>query len=1316
MPGEGQNIIEVGFNVEKLSSEQKQVFSIVQELFAKLKEYDGTQFNPLGTGGLAELKKSLTDGATAMASFQQLAAKYNATVTEQYEKQSAAKKSTDELTLATAAYKKIVDDTARTGARNNALSSDAAEGLALEREALKQRNTELANAARYQLAESGSVAEARAAVAQLTIERDKLGEAEGVNKERIQELNTAIDQNNAFIQRNVSALEQQKINIGNYTGAVVVLESSLASIAERLTTMTEAGETASEAYQKLVLEQKLLQAQLDKQQEGFSTVTAELRSMKSALDALAIAGLENTEAFQNLNEVYTTAKQRVAELHAEQKILTSENPALTALTAAARGLGGAYALGAGASALFADGNEKVEKELNKLVAIMTLLQGLEEAVKAIKERGAIATVLQATATKALVAARELEIKIFGSSATVLATDTAAKETNTEAATLNTAGLEANAEGAVVNAAAVEGVTIANEAATAATIGFRTALISTGIGAIVIGLIYGITKLVGAISDWAQADERAVEKQKALAESSKELYSLTSEYYELLEAGDKEQLESLEKKDAASKAAGKNQFIQLQNERDVIQQRLKISSVLKTSNEEQAKQLGLLNAQTLAANEKVRESQNQIDALRKASDTNENEDDIKKLEKKRDAAKSEYDEVKSKYSKLEGLYKDFNNDNAKLDENSIAQARAAFDLLQKINADAAERRFATSKEANDRVLNDDKSSFAEKLTAFSNNYGAEARLEKTQQDAVEAQAARGIITQQEAGNQVANLQNELLLKRQKYFEDLHKLSVEYNDRELQARNTISKTGNESDASIQEAITKDVQKELTARLDALKQSVADKAQIIADDYTLQVKLAKEHGKTETEIAAITADKNKDLVALTAGTQKEIYEIVTSYGDRKLKAIQEQNKAQGSAAVVTENYNKQTADLDAALVARTISYEHYIEQKKKLDNAYSIAKDKADIDDDEAAIRRIKNLEEIQYAADQRRAESALALAKLHGDDEEIKNAQSAVDAISAIKTKAAAEDKAATEKLNSDEAKLNKDKIALIQAAEQTLSGKVKQLQENSFTFATSLVNDYYENRVNKIQADIDQQDKATDAQVAAIQRSTLSQQDQAAEVIILQAEQKARDTELKNEQKAAKIQEAKFDRDVAVAKVVWDTERAIVKDIADNPFPLNLGIAAADAALGAVSIATILAKPIPTYAEGIGIPGKGIHPGGPAIAGEAGPELVTMPGREPFILDKPTLLDMPARTTVMPISPEDIIMELSHTMMVRGAELIINMPNRNDGVVEAIDRQTERLARVYKQSQRKIINIVKVPMDNFGLDADYMNTKIFGRKP
>lgn len=65
-----------------------------------------------------------------------------------------------------------------------------------------------------------SINEARANVKLLTEQRNKLDISTDAGKKKLEELNGALDKNNAFIKNNVDAYTKQKIGIGDYEGAI----------------------------------------------------------------------------------------------------------------------------------------------------------------------------------------------------------------------------------------------------------------------------------------------------------------------------------------------------------------------------------------------------------------------------------------------------------------------------------------------------------------------------------------------------------------------------------------------------------------------------------------------------------------------------------------------------------------------------------------------------------------------------------------------------------------------------------------------------------------------------------------------------------------------------------------------------------------------------------------------------------------------------------------------------------------------------------------------------------------------------------------
>jgi hypothetical protein len=217
-------------------------------------------------------------------------------------------------------------------------------------------------------------------------------------------------------------------NVGNYKESFSLLEQELLKVTSQLDkakqgvqdfnnrtragfqvggqtggTTAQAGFSIGDQNQevaKLTQQQQALQVIVDRTKQGFNSLTLELRQNERALQTMRAAGLADTEAFKALQRQTDESRRSFNEFAAQQKILSAEAPALKGLTVAAKGLGGAYAASAASAALFGDENGKIEKETAKLIAIMTLLQGLNEIDELLKTRSAIATAVAAAATRA----------------------------------------------------------------------------------------------------------------------------------------------------------------------------------------------------------------------------------------------------------------------------------------------------------------------------------------------------------------------------------------------------------------------------------------------------------------------------------------------------------------------------------------------------------------------------------------------------------------------------------------------------------------------------------------------------------------------------------------------------------------------------------------------------------------------------------------------------------------------------------------------------------------------------------------------------
>jgi len=103
--------------------------------------------------------------------------------------------------------------------------------------------------------EAKSIDDARAAVKQLTIERNKLDISTEAGKKKQVELNNSIDSHNKFIKENVDQYQQQKINIGNYASALGGSNTVLGQTIGRLQGMKDSFDKGKEALGGMEIQQ-----------------------------------------------------------------------------------------------------------------------------------------------------------------------------------------------------------------------------------------------------------------------------------------------------------------------------------------------------------------------------------------------------------------------------------------------------------------------------------------------------------------------------------------------------------------------------------------------------------------------------------------------------------------------------------------------------------------------------------------------------------------------------------------------------------------------------------------------------------------------------------------------------------------------------------------------------------------------------------------------------------------------------------------------------------------------------------------------------
>jgi hypothetical protein len=191
------------------------------------------------------------------------------------------------------------------------------------------------------------------------------------------------------------------------------------------------------------------------------------------------------------------------------------------------------------------------------------------------------------------------------------------------------------------------------------------------------------------------------------------------------------------------------------------------------------------------------------------------------------------------------------------------------------------------------------------------------------------------------------------------------------------------------------------------------------------------------------------------------------------------------------------------------------------------------------------------------------------------------------------------------------------------------------------------------------------------QLDFINATTLSEQDKAAKVTLLNAQHEAQQEVFRERERQYQNKKAAFEKAATIANIIANTALGVVKAI-PNPFLIALA-----AATGAIELAIAIATPVPHYKLG-----TKDHIGGLAIVGDGGKnEIAVTPSGE--ILQTPnvpTVVDMPKHTVVYPDAEEFRKAALSG-LHSRHPNVDIKMINNNQSLEAVMYAQTKEIKRL-----------------------------------
>ena len=407
-------------------------------------------------------------------------------------------------------------------------------------------------------------------------------------------------------------------------------------------------------------------------------------------------------------------------------------------------------------------------------------------------------------------------------------------------------------------------------------------------------------------------------------------------------------------------------------------------------------------------------------------------------------------------------------------------------------------------------------------------------------------------------------------------------------------------------------------------ATRQNLAKEMQEKLDEFTIKYNSDREKKDVENALAVVKKGSQEELdlklhqlelqreaeIDAAEKTGEDVFLIDEKYAKKK----QELNERHASDQVqlIAENAAHEQEIRDAAYVMDTLALKKQLASKEITQQEYAELEYQLKLDyvrkTSEAAIDALESELATANLSTDKREKLEEKLAKLKVDLAQ-KEAETEIDAINKV-TKA-------------DE-KAQKERQRNLKKWLQTASQAVGAIGD--------LVSTIYDGQIQKIEEEQEANDEKYDKDVERIQNladsGAISEEEAEARKRAAKERTEAKNAELEKQKQEMARKQAIWEKAASVAQAGIATALAITEALPNIPLSIVIG------AMGAIQVATILATPIPSYADGT--KGNDRHPGGTALVGDAGKhEVIMYSGKAWITPDTPTLVDIPKGAQVFP---------------------------------------------------------------------------------
>lgn len=589
-----------------------------------------------------------------------------------------------------------------------------------------------------------------------------------------------------------------------------------------------------------------------------------------------------------------------------------------------------------------------------------------------------------------------------------------------------------------------------------------------------------------------------------------------------------------------------------------------------------------------------------------------------------------------YGGLESDLNSFYSAKKDASDESLAYQKLISDQERALYINNSKSEISVQKAKSSQILSDIRSTHEERIKSIEEEKAQQVELNRLDKvDVINNTSS----TKYEKSAATKKETDENIKANIKRDQDILSENISFYQRQLKAQIEHQKNEVQEQATNNSKIQNNLRASLSERLGAYSSYITERTKLQELEFELYSSAGKSSAEdratslTNEEVKKLRSDRDKEIASAKANAEVEIYDIVYTSGQKQLKSIKDEYEAEQtySKTNLINDLNANNEKYDR----REESLKKWQRNKKRIEEKDRKEEFEKDLQKEESEFRRLQELRS-ERASNVVKSQKLLDNANLLPDGDgkkfEIDKATGNNDAnVQLLKDteKELVKVGKAAENTRFKMANLPKtakegliELVQIISAIENELYKDIKSFADQGYEYRLSLL--------EKNKAIIDEQ---YEHERNAIQASSLSQKDKAALDIQILEQKKEYDKKAQADERQIKIKQAEFDKKLAIAHIIIGTAAAVIEGVPPSPKSFAAGV------IGALQLATAIATPIPSFAEGVLD-----FEGGVARYGEAGIEVVKEPGKRARLVHTETISYLPKGTDIIPVKDSPIFEE------------------------------------------------------------------------